>query len=871
MRRLIGLWILLGLVSCSDPGSGGSPAPANVEDLSADSTGDPALDTQDEPDRVARDDSAPGDSADEVDAIDLTPPDPMELGPYTASYRTMTWRYAPAGWDGTREIELAIWYPTLATEGEQARYLRVVRRPEVLAEAEPAPGGPLPVMVFSHGNRGFAEQSYFLTEFFATHGWLVVAPNHSGNTFFDPDTLPADTFLLRPQDVTAALDVIYSLPDDDPLNGRASDQVYAAGHSFGAYTSLVVGGSELPVDAFQIACQETYLGTYLSGLESGACPALTSDNIALMRSGLRDDRVDAVLALAPGGLRYLGQAGPARIDVPVMMMTGNLDESTTDRAEGDPIWAALDGPHDRRVRVAGAGHFTFSNMCDALPGVLDGDGCGEEFIDIGDAHQLVNAFGLAFGRAILSDDPETNLADVDRQIISARASLESPHPPSCPDNAIELDDLDAYGGWRDLSFASTGYFRVAREDDRFWLVTPNGNAFFSSGVNGVRPGGTPIGESGERPYYDSIIETHGTVDAWVASTRDRLAAWGFNSLGAWSEWETVTEVPYTVILSMSGSNWLEGDVPDYWSSEWESHVETQAATLEGHAEDPFLIGVFLDNEVRWGSDHRVQRTLFDDYVAMDGEQPGKLRLVDLLRDRYGDDIDVFNAVWDTELEGFDALLTVDRLIVGPPGQYAQRKADASAFLLDLATRFFSFTSQAISEVAPNHLNLGVRFVSQLTPSEVIAAAGPWVDVLSVNFYEVLPLVFDSALALSGGVDPRPWLAIYHDLSRRPVLIGEFGFRARDSGLPNSWPPIYPTLDTQEDRADGLEHYALNAYGRDYLVGYHWFIHSDQPAEGRFDGEDNNFGLVDISDVPYDAVTDRAADLHRRMYPCKSRD
>ncbi|MCP4877332.1 MAG: hypothetical protein GY896_17875 [Gammaproteobacteria bacterium] len=31
---------------------------------------------------------------------------------------------------------------------------------------------------------------------------------------------------------------------------------------------------------------------------------------------------------------------------------------------------------------------------------------------------------------------------------------------------------------------------------------------------------------------------------------------------------------------------------------------------------------------------------------------------------------------------------------------------------------------------------------------------------------------------------------------------------------------------------------------------------DQPATGRFDGEDNNFGLVDITDEPYDIVTTR---------------
>jgi hypothetical protein len=32
--------------------------------------------------------------------------------------------------------------------------------------------------------------------------------------------------------------------------------------------------------------------------------------------------------------------------------------------------------------------------------------------------------------------------------------------------------------------------------------------------------------------------------------------------------------------------------------------------------------------------------------------------------------------------------------------------------------------------------------------------------------------------------------------------------------------------------------------------YHWFEWVDEPKEGRFDGEDSNYGLVDIQDRPY---------------------
>ncbi|MGA8184747.1 MAG: hypothetical protein WB819_14025, partial [Terriglobia bacterium] len=34
------------------------------------------------------------------------------------------------------------------------------------------------------------------------------------------------------------------------------------------------------------------------------------------------------------------------------------------------------------------------------------------------------------------------------------------------------------------------------------------------------------------------------------------------------------------------------------------------------------------------------------------------------------------------------------------------------------------------------------------------------------------------------------------------------------------------------------------------VGYHWFEWCDEPREGRFDGENSNYGLVNIHDQPY---------------------
>ena len=43
-----------------------------------------------------------------------------------------------------------------------------------------------------------------------------------------------------------------------------------------------------------------------------------------------------------------------------------------------------------------------------------------------------------------------------------------------------------YGGWTGKTFKATGFFRVVK-DQRWWIVTPEGNAFLSFGINHLVP------------------------------------------------------------------------------------------------------------------------------------------------------------------------------------------------------------------------------------------------------------------------------------------------------------------------------------------------------------------------------------------------
>src|SRR5262249_58630491 len=47
---------------------------------------------------------------------------------------------------------------------------------------------------------------------------------------------------------------------------------------------------------------------------------------------------------------------------------------------------------------------------------------------------------------------------------------------------------DRFGGLeRSGGFRATGFFRTERRDGRWWLITPEGNGFFSIGIDAVAP------------------------------------------------------------------------------------------------------------------------------------------------------------------------------------------------------------------------------------------------------------------------------------------------------------------------------------------------------------------------------------------------
>ena len=439
-----------------------------------------------------------------------------------------------------------------------------------------------------------------------------------------------------------------------------------------------------------------------------------------------------------------------------------------------------------------------------------------------------------------------------------------------------------WGGIADGNFRPSGHFRVTKRNGVFWLIDPDGGRFLSKGVNSVRFDQDRIQNSDCIPYAEACQKKYGNQDTWRAAVAGRLSRWGFNTLGSWSD-EAVAKTGTAQLaltpnldLGMSFA-WARDDAakgkprqdfPDLFDAAFDRHVRHRAQKLCGtRRDDQAIIGWFVDNELRWGPDWRGDDELLTIFILLPLGSPGRATTLNWLRERHPD-FQQFNATWRTPVTSWDAfaLLTCvqppyrrkpsyqrsssdeDAANRADPGR-AAFAADCDAFAALVAERYFALTCAAVKAADPRHLLLGCRF-AYVPPPGVIDAAARHADVISFNCYDLDASQVIDAYGAAG----------------KPCLIGEFSFRGADSGMPNT-NGAGPLVATQAERAACFRHYVTAAVRKPALVGYHWFEHADQPTEGRFDGENSNFGTVTINDDVYEELTQAMTAINAEAEDC----
>lgn len=414
-------------------------------------------------------------------------------------------------------------------------------------------------------------------------------------------------------------------------------------------------------------------------------------------------------------------------------------------------------------------------------------------------------------------------------------------------------------------FKANGYYQVKQSNGVWWLVDPQGKPFYSVGVCSIQPVGDDAPKLAYAPYHRNILAKYGSDDAWARATETRLEEWGINTKAGWSS--SIIRLPEFMMLNFSGSHWLKGNLPDFFSNEFIDGAENIARTAT-RPNDSNIIAYFLDNEMQWESDWRFGPSIFDLYMSMPSDSAGKNAIVGFFKSRYSTP-DKLSKIWLPAVKSMDDLLVVTKL--SPAGASDESvKADREAWTLFVARQYFKVTTTALRKHSPNHLIAGCRFVSWTTPRAVVQACGEFCDIVSINHYELGPIgkvAYDSKKNSVRMLQVDMKFKDFYRAAKKPLLITEFGFRANDSGLPNSFPPpllVQPTVSTQKAKGDRYREWVTDWAACSYFVGHHWFKYMDEPKEGRFDGENGNYGLVNIEDIPYTDFVSRLTSTNRSL-------
>lgn len=400
--------------------------------------------------------------------------------------------------------------------------------------------------------------------------------------------------------------------------------------------------------------------------------------------------------------------------------------------------------------------------------------------------------------------------------------------------------------------AAAGYTVTQDEQGRFWLADSQGSRFLSLGVSAIE-----AGDFQPRPgsdYYSPVAHQFaGDAQAWERSVVEIMGSAGLNTIGAWSSGELNGAGPHeTIMLYAAGfedERVLFGLRPDF-----EEVVRGRFEEVMRDWPNPeHVIGFFLDNEARWYGDSPwtevANQTLLEQCFAQEAYPAIRGAALAWLQQRYPS-AEAFGQAWHVPAASWgDVNFALLRRGIGDAAS-----ADRAAFIEHAADEWFRRACAVVRELAPGKLILGVRFAGH-APEGVVRACGRHCDVISLNDYR-----------LGDSADPDPVrMAQMWVWGGKPLMITEYSWRAREnqSGCPNTG-GAGTVVDTQAERGRRNTLYLEQLFAYPHVIGAHWFAWADQSPQGRFDGEDSNYGIVDIHHGRYEELIAAMADVNGRV-------
>lgn len=398
---------------------------------------------------------------------------------------------------------------------------------------------------------------------------------------------------------------------------------------------------------------------------------------------------------------------------------------------------------------------------------------------------------------------------------------------------------NAYGSWKVDQTTASGFFRVEKKGQRWWIIDPEGYPFIHKGVAVFRPGTSTN-------QLAALKSKYGTNENWANQESQLLKANGFNGTGAWSDVDQIRQtnnpLVYTIIVNPMGAykaqhikkyggkyevaGWqgYRYDLAMVFDPEFDAFVESSIAPIAKYVNDKALLGYFTDNELPWKND-ALDRHL--KYLGK--EEAGYIAAKKWLDNRKGKDATLAD------------ITNEDRLLF--TGFYFET--------------YIQKVAAVIRKYDPNHMYLGCRFnqeSEELNNPEMFKVAGKYADIISINHYRKWEPV-------------QSIMANWESWSGKPFIITEWYTKGEDSGLPNKTGAGW-NVPTQQDRGYFYQNFTIELLKSKSCVGWHWFTYQDNdPLNLNTDpsNRDSNKGIVNTNYQPYTPLFENMKLLNTHTY------
>lgn len=420
-------------------------------------------------------------------------------------------------------------------------------------------------------------------------------------------------------------------------------------------------------------------------------------------------------------------------------------------------------------------------------------------------------------------------------------------------------------------FKPTGFYRVEKTKNRWWLIDPNGHPTWAIAIDGTQRSARTLGEVDTRsPWF--IREFGSSTKEFTEKMYSIYTdSCGFNAFAGWTgdEFAQVSEelyesgkpyMPMTRVLGLAmvgrdsslfakdrNGRLLAGGhaFPDPFNPEWKRKAREKAErVIAPYKNKPWFLGWFVDNEMDFGELFR--------YIWAERSSKEFIRV---LEEKYKI-IDSLNIAWSSPFGTYHYTSFTDILDDKPePKEWDDPVwIDFAAFERHMIKEYIDFTYDLVKELDPNHLVMSNRINLDPMP-EAYRTMDLWgkYDIVCMNIYPD-----NNKIGFNRG--EIEIMKKLFERTGRPVMIGEWSVPAIDSGLYGfevdslgrpldwSWPQV---LRTQKERGEAYEVCIKQLASLNFMVGAGWFITFDANTRQRR----ANRGIMNTDFELYKDLTD----------------